>query len=264
MRLIHNLNKRERNFGSSLSLKRTVATVLTVIEVLSASTAYASDDKNNKSQDNNYPVIGMLSTDPIPVGQDDSVVVFDPDISTKPTSLEIDENATDEEKLEVYYNDMLANGLQSEGTRRLICWFVGPLTGLKVNYDSTINDSARELCVKNYSGKLGKDRWAKGKKYIKPLYNLLNEECSKVPNRKAIDDKWTKIGFSTKTLTPEDKEETLCVITHFIKYFIDNNPTKIADEVLLKNFENSGLESKLFDLRVKQFIKKKSLIYKGQ
>lgn len=258
------VNKKLNSLKDGFSLKRTVASFLVILNVISTSTAYASDDNNDISQDNNYPVINMLSTDPIPVGQDDSMVVFEPDISTKPTPLEIDENVTDEEKLEIYYNDMLANGLHSEGTRRLICWFVGPLTGLKVNYDSTINDTARELCVKNYSGKLGKDRWAKGKKYIKPLYNFLNEECSNVPNRKAIDDKWTKIGFSTKTLTPEDKEETLCVITHFIKYFIDNDPTKIADEVLLKDFENSELESKLFDLRVKQFIKKKSLIYKGQ
>ena len=85
-----------------------------------------------------------------------------------------------------------------------------------------------------------------------------------IPNCKAIEDKWTKKSASVKRLTPEDNDEVLWVITYFMRYFEENDPTKVADSILMNDFKNSELEKDLFDLKVEQFTKKKSLIYKGQ
>ena len=258
MNNIFNLKKRDNKLEGKHSLKRLGASLLLTTQLFSTLPALAQDNSED------IPVINMFSTTDNLQGKDDSTVIFEPEYSTIPTSLAIDENVPDEERLEIYNNDMLANGIQSEGARGLLNWFIGPLCNLNIKPESTIEDAAKAICIKNYSGTAGKDKWNKGKRYSKNLLDKLKEECSMIPNCKAIEDKWTKKSASVKRLTPEDNDEVLWVITYFMEYFEENDPTKVADSILMNDFKNSELEKDLFDLKVEQFTKKKSLIYKGQ
>lgn len=256
MNKVSNFKKRDNKLKENFSLKRVSATLLLIVELFSTHPTYAQD--NNED----IPVINMFSTTDNLEGKDDNTVIFEPEYSTIPTHLAIDENVKDEERLEIYNNDMLANGIQSEGTRGLLNWFIGPLCDLNIKPGNTIEDAVKAMCIKNYSGKAGKDKWNKGKRYSKGLLDKLREECGNIPNLKEIENKWTKKGTCIKKLTPENKDEALWIMTYFMRCFVENDPTKVADEILMNNSKNSELEKDLFDLRVERFVKKKSLIYK--
>ena len=259
MSSITNFNKNEMKNNEKYSLKRFLATVLLFVQLGNISSVSALENEET-DLDDDLPVFSTIEWCQNNKDIDDDIVIFEPDYCTIPTPLEIDENATEEEKLKIYYDDMLENGAKTEGTYRLINWFIGPITDLKINNDQTINDIARDICIKNYSGESGKNKWNLGKKYVSSLFNIIDEECQNIPNRKIIENKWANKTGGDRSLSFDNPEEIACVVALLVEFINDNDPTKVANDTL-NNSGNSKLENGLFNLRVSEYIKKKTISY---
>ena len=89
------------------------------------------------------------------------------------------------------------------------------------------------------------------------MFNILDDECQNIPNRKIIENKWTKTG-EDRRLSFDNPEEIACVVALLVEFINNNDPTKVAKDAW-NNSGNSKLETELFNLRVAEYVKKKTI-----